>query len=1133
MPGKLAEIRLAAVRHAVPAGVEAGQWVSDMMKRANSQGVRVSTVGPVEGRVHLDLNDYHGVEIDPVGQTFTVKAGTTVREIEEFFTGQGATLGHPFQGLSPKLTITDVLARNLAGERGAIGSYLLGVEAVLPGGELYRAGAKVIKNNTGYRDVALFAGLEESMGVVLSATFSYVERFPGARVTPQRDVSPFEFAMLKTIKRRLDPGNVLNPDWEKGFVIKSPEETIAAEEIKGNWEANLVSLEKRGLVEVPKGEWVKVIAPLESSGLASEEGPILVRPKSWDAIPRLIQLAKQFKFTLQPKGAGTNLVGELIAPEGKPSVVIDFCHLRGEVGEELDLKDKSVWVGPNITTDQLNGFLAKHGIQHGAFPASNALSHILANYVMNASGLGANRYGSTGVVAEEVEWFNQEGRLIHSRVDDQAGYTMIQLLAGSEGTLGIVKRVKIRLVPTTPFRITYLLAFNSIEELGKAVSAVKSAPIVPLNIECLEPTIIRAINQAKGRELYPADAAAVLLIEVAGETKAEALAQEGVLDDVVGGLQYKSFKKAGIPDNDERNRLWEGRRAALPAIAVVVPNNYKEGDGKAFLQLDPTVPIKHLAEFMARCWEIAKKLGLAYVNYGHVSDGNCHPTAVYAIKADPEANRETLRKLLIFAHEISQLTVEMGGAVSGEHGIGIEKSPFVLLQLGEAGIKTIRIIKDTFDPEGIFNAGKLIPEGSLEELRVVTSGTPAERLAALEAAPLGRALWAKLSNTAATLNPKIEALPRDAAEFMRALLAAFRRYKLDSCIRCTACLATCPTVNEDGTSPLPVQPRSKVELFAAVLRGDVDIKEVRDYLAECLKCGRCVTACPAGVEVTAAVREVLALTGGDVPWAVRLLSGVWSLQGPRGRRMVQAVRNFSVDPFGSQLIESKGEVALFTGCMGALVMTRGTHATIELLQAAGLSVKQATEVCCGLPFHLAGLDKQFRRLARKNTRNLKGSAQIVTACSGCAHTLGKIYGLGDQVKPLFALAGIQGLSFGQLEGVAAVYQHSCHEQKNKIPTPVDLLRAILGDRLLVATLCCGSGGLSGLRKSHKNLTGSTREAKARELVALFDKEPMRKADRRVVVTQCPACADALKESAPPGIEIIHPTVLLAEALGKN
>jgi Fe-S oxidoreductase len=334
-------------------------------------------------------------------------------------------------------------------------------------------------------------------------------------------------------------------------------------------------------------------------------------------------------------------------------------------------------------------------------------------------------------------------------------------------------------------------------------------------------------------------------------------------------------------------------------------------------------------------------------------------------------------------------------------------------------------------------------------------------------------------------------------------------------------------------------------LIAAILRGDITLEEARGFLTECLKDGRCVTACPAGVDVPGAVRGILALTGGDAPWAVKLLSGVWSLQGPSGRRTVEAVRNISINPFGRHILGSKGEVALFTGCMGALVMTRGTKATIELLQAAGLSVKQATEVCCGLPFHLAGLDRQFRRLARKNLQNLYwgGDAQIITACSGCADTLRRVYGevlplaqvkeLRDKVTPLFDLDSVRGLPFGKLEGVAAVYQHSCHEQKNGIPTPVDLLRAILGDRLLVATLCCGSGGLSGLRKSHGNLTGSTRAAKRRELGGLFEKDPMKKADRRVVVTQCPACATSLKGSVPEGVEVIHPAELLAEALRKN
>jgi len=417
---------------------------------------------------------------------------------------------------------------------------------------------------------------------------------------------------------------------------------------------------------------------------------VVVLPGSTEDVSKVVKLAYRAKIPVIGRGSGTNLSGGTVPVKG--GIVVHFSHMNRII--EIDIPNRTVTVEPGVITLDLQNTILKKGLQYAPDPASQKVSTLGGNFGENSGGPHCLKYGVTTnhVLGAEVVLFDGTVVWLGGKSPDQASYDITGLLVGSEGTLAIATKIMLKIIPTPEAVKTMLAIYDSIEDAGNTVSAIIAEGIVPATLEMMDNLVLKAVEDSVHAG-YPMDAAAVLIIELDGMADGMER-QAGKILEICKRHRVRDVRLA--KSDAERAELWAGRKGAFGAVARLRPS---------YLVCDGTVPRTKLPEVLGKVIQIAKKYDLPIGNVFHAGDGNLHPLILF-----DERNKEELARVHKAATEILQICADVGGTISGEHGIGTEKLKEMSFIFSESDMHFMRDIKSAFDPVEIWNPGKVIPQ---------------------------------------------------------------------------------------------------------------------------------------------------------------------------------------------------------------------------------------------------------------------------------------------------------------------------------------------------------------------------------------------------------------------------------------
>ena len=416
----------------------------------------------------------------------------------------------------------------------------------------------------------------------------------------------------------------------------------------------------------------------------------VVLPRKTEQVSAVAALASKEGIPIVPRGSGTNLSGGSIPLKG--GIVIHFSKMNRIL--EIDLENLRATVETGVLNLDLQNALSSYGYYYAPDPASQKVSTLGGNLAENAGGPHCLKYGVTTnhVLGAEVVLSNGETLWVGGKATDPPGYDLLGILTGSEGTLGIVTKIVVRIIRKPEALQTFLAIFNTLEAAGNTVSAIIGAGIIPATLELMDRTVIRAVEESVHAG-YPLDAEAVLIVEIDGlKDGMDRLARE--IMAICKDNHVREVRAASSAS--EQTKLWEGRKGALGALARLRPN---------YLLEDGTVPRTALPRVLKQIVQIGRKHQLEIGIFCHAGDGNLHPTILFDAR-----NGEERERVLRAGTEILRVCVEAGGTISGEHGIGIEKIHEMALLFTEDDFEAMRSLKKAFDPRGVLNPGKLVPD---------------------------------------------------------------------------------------------------------------------------------------------------------------------------------------------------------------------------------------------------------------------------------------------------------------------------------------------------------------------------------------------------------------------------------------
>ncbi|EAX48020.1 FAD linked oxidase domain protein [Thermosinus carboxydivorans Nor1] len=416
---------------------------------------------------------------------------------------------------------------------------------------------------------------------------------------------------------------------------------------------------------------------------------VVVRPLTTEEVSKVMALANEHGIPVTPRGAASGRTGGSIPLAGGISLSLD----RMTKILEFDEKNMMVTVEPGVRTVDLYNFCADKGLFYPPDPASWKFSTIGGNVAENAGGMRAVKYGVTSNYVMGLEVVLADGTVIQTggkAIKNVTGYNLTQLFTGSEGTLGIITKVLLRLIPMPKVRNTLQLMFYSLDDACATIHKMLQSGVVPAAAELMDKMSIQAVARHRKLDIDPAIEACVI-IEIDGDSKEDLDKQAKQIETIARGFNVAEVRIA--QSKQEEEDIWAIRRGLSSAVGAMAPNRLGE---------DISVPRNEFPEMVRRIRKISEKYNLPIAVYGHAGDGNLHPSVLCDLSNPEEAERVHKAVDEIFAEALA-----VGGTLSGEHGIGITKRPYTLSALGEGGIRTLKAIKQALDPKGILNPGKI------------------------------------------------------------------------------------------------------------------------------------------------------------------------------------------------------------------------------------------------------------------------------------------------------------------------------------------------------------------------------------------------------------------------------------------
>jgi glycolate oxidase len=426
----------------------------------------------------------------------------------------------------------------------------------------------------------------------------------------------------------------------------------------------------------------------DASGLESAPAAV-VWPRDVHDVVKVVDYARAQSVPIIPRGAGTGMTGGSVPRRG--AIVMSLEKMNRIL--EIDKDNMNVLVEPGVINGRLQRELERHKLFYPPDPASMNFCTLGGNVAENSGGPKALKYGVTRDYVLGLEAVLTNGRIINTGVKTSkgvVGYDLTRLLVGSEGTLAVITKIRLRVLPSPGDVITLLALFRDLEAAGNAVKQILSTGIIPRTLEFIDGQAIRAVEKYRPVGL-PLDVEATLLIELDGQPSVIA----GEAEKISSLCRRLTGEMIMAEDEHAREKIWEARRAISPALYHLMPSKINE---------DIVVPRSRIPEMLKALRRLSDESGIAIVSFGHAGDGNIHVNLM--VDRNDKEQFEKARELI---KEIFRITLDLGGTISGEHGVGLTKMEYISMEIPPDELELMKKIKKIFDPDNILNPGKIFP----------------------------------------------------------------------------------------------------------------------------------------------------------------------------------------------------------------------------------------------------------------------------------------------------------------------------------------------------------------------------------------------------------------------------------------
>jgi glycolate oxidase len=797
-----------------------------------------------------------------------------------------------------------------------------------------------------------------------------------------------------------------------------------------------------------------------SRDLSVHEGipDAIVFAKDSEEVSKILAIANEEKIPVTPRGSGTSAVGGALAAKG--GILLDLSRMDHIL--EINRKDGYVIAEPGVICNNLNAALAPTSF-FPPDPASAALASLGGMVSTNASGNRALKYGTTKQYVLGLEVVLADGRIITTGSTlgkTSAGYDLAHLFTQSEGTLGIITKVILKILPMPEYIAFGEARFSTLMDAGRAAEEILTSGIALSSCEILDKTSIEVVNKTMGLGI-PDAVDSILFIEIDGKKQAVKtdIRRIDKICKANNGIENK-----WDDDPAKRLKMWAARQGIIASLSKV-----KRGSRLQSIVEDFGVPITKIPETIREIQEISKKHNFPISTFGHIGDGNLHAVII----SDPrnKAEWDMVRKV---ANDFIDLTLRFKGTLTAEHGVGMAKSPFIRLELGEShGV--MKDIKEALDPNNILNPGKMGFDDSIRDM------------------------YDNFAFKGISEYPeRIRSFGKDVDD------------EIFACIMCGFCRAGCPVYKE--TSLESKNARGRVILAFNLLSGRIEpSEELAERFYQCTTCLHCKATCPAGVQVAdivEATRKRL-VEAGYLPEVHRgLLESISKYGNPFTEPSEKRT-----DVYPSSYVEKAADILLFFGCVTSYQDIDIVPNTMEILDKVGIDYATMgnEEHCCGYLAYLVGAD-QFKDYMNNNLKRFSrfNPKTIVTTCAGCYRTFKHLYPKYSDfdVEVFHAVEYLERLvTEGKIhfkEGLSGkvAYHDPCDIGRHMeiYEPPRNILKVIPGLELVefkqnrsLANCCGGGGGMKGYDNALSSTLAYRRIKEASDIGA------------DMVVSACPAC----------------------------
>jgi len=813
-----------------------------------------------------------------------------------------------------------------------------------------------------------------------------------------------------------------------------------------------------------------------SRDLSVHEGipDVVVFARTTEQIAAIMRLAHREKTPVTVQGSGTATTGASLPVEG--GILLDVHRMNHIL--EIDKDNFFARVEPGVICNDLNIALKKYRLMFPPNPGSELIATIGGMMSTNSSGHRAVKYGTARDYVKGLKVVLADGTVIETGFKtpkSSFGYDLNHVFTSSEGTLGVITEITVKIQPIPEYNALALAIFHDLFAAGKAVTDIIGSGIQLTACEIMDKYSLKVVEKAIGRDVSKIEAMLIIESDGVKETVTRDMERIGEICRKYGVQEF-----TWSDDPAKAGEIMEARGKLVPTLSRIKP-----GNRLVPISEDLGIPPTRIPEVIKRAQEISKKYNLLITTFGHIGDGNVHTTFVTDMRS-----REEWDRLRPAADELAELALEMGGTVTAEHGTGLARNPYIERQLGPA-LEVMRSIKNALDPLNILNPGKMGLERKKYDIYDFFA------FKAFLEHPEG-------------LNSYGEAVDNE-------LLA---------CIYCGFCRLGCPTFSV--THRESRNARGRNALAFNFLNGTIEpSKELAEAFYSCTTCQACTYFCPARVkvdEIVEGVRKKLYKAGLTPEPVLGLRDNIFKMG-----NVYASAKADRIDIYPPALKEKieKGtlkkevETLLFMGCVPSYLDMKMVPSLIKPLDAAGVDYTSlaAEEGCCGFPLFLMGTD-EFEPHAREVMKRLKatGARELVTPCAGCYKTFKKIYPkVGDlgmevyhSVHYLAKLIKEGKIQFKGELGKKVTYHDPCDLGRafQIFEEPRNILKAIPGlefvemARNRLQARCCGGGG--GVLANNPDMAVEIAAERVRDALSV---------GAEIIVSGCAACKDNLKKGA--------------------